>query len=609
MSGQNGQSLSSSVSWLVRYLRPLLSLAIADLVCMIVGSGLSLLDPLVVKWLIDIALPKRDLHLVLLGTLVFCAVYLASLGTSYLASFVSCLLTQKMVFRIRVSLLRQIHALPAHRHEKSQVGDTLYRLEQDVDRVAELSGDILPLTIQMVLMGIMVLVTMGILNWHLTVLVAPMLPIFYLLQRRYAAKLKDAADQVQSQSGKINAFLQEHLAGMMQLQLLNRTGTQARKFARLAAKGAQLQIQQRTTEMAFGGASVSVIVLGMGLILGYGGYEVTRGALTVGGLVAFYGYVFRLFAPVSIAIDLQSRLQRVGASIRRIEEITDRRRQPDGRVNTVPLRHDIKPDLEFRSVWFAYSEDRPVLRNVSFRVEAEETVALVGLNGSGKSTIGLLATRLYDPDRGSILVGGKDIQDVDRRSLRASITLVPQDPFLFDETIRENLLYGNPGATSSDLDTVAALTQLDRVLQRLPRGFDEPLGPLGSRLSGGEKKRLALARTLLQQPRILIVDEITSSLDAPSAAGLLDGLDLFRRARTLVVVSHRPATILWADRILVVDEGAIVDSGRHPELLVRCEAYRRIWQSQDDETPSISLEAVDGIGSRVGRCRAPHLRS
>ncbi len=595
MSGQNGQSLSSSVSWLVRYLRPLLSLAIADLVCMIVGSGLSLLDPLVVKWLIDIALPKRDLHLVLLGTLVFCAVYLASLGTNYLASFVSCLLTQKMVFRIRVSLLRQIHALPAHRHEKSQVGDTLYRIEQDVDRVAELSGDILPLTIQMVLMGIMVLVTMGILNWHLTVLVAPILPIFYFLQRRYAAKLKNAADQVQSQSGKINAFLQEHLAGMMQLQLLNRTGTQARKFARLAAKGAQLQIQQRATEMAFGGASVSVIVLGMGLILGYGGYEVTRGALTVGGLVAFYGYVFRLFAPVSIAIDLQSRLQRVGASIRRIEEITDRR-PLDGRVTTVPLGSSITPDLEFRSVWFAYNEDRPVLRDMSFRVEAEETVALVGLNGSGKSTIGLLATRLYDPDRGSILVGGRDIQDVDRRSLRASITLVPQDPFLFDETIRENLLYGNPGATSSDLDSVAALTQLDRVLQRLPRGLDEPLGPLGSRLSGGERKRLALARTLLQQPRILIVDEITSSLDAPSAAGLLDGLDLFRRARTLVVVSHRPATILWADRILVVDDGAIVDSGKHSELLVRCEAYRRIWQSQDDETPSMSLEAVDGIG-------------
>jgi ATP-binding cassette subfamily B protein len=598
MLGQRGRLLSFEFAWLVRRIRPLAPLALTDLACMILASVLSLLDPLVVKWLIDVALPRRDLRLVLLGTVVFCAVYLASLGTNYLASFVSCLLTQKMVFRIRVSLLRRIHVLPAQHQANSQVGDTLYRIEQDVDRVAELSGDILPLTIQMVLMGVMVLVTMGILNWHLTALVVPILPIFFLLQRRYAVRLREAADQVQGQSGKINAFLQQHLAGMMQLQLLNRTGTQVGKFARLAAKGAQLQIQQRATEMAFGGASVSVIILGIGLILGYGGYEVTREALTVGGLVAFYGYVFRLFAPVSIAIDLQSRLQRVSASIRRIEEISAL--QPrNKRVTTVRLRPSIKPDLEFRSVWFAYSEDRSVLRNMSFRVEAGETVALVGLNGSGKSTIGLLATRLYDPDAGSILVGGNDIQDVDRRSLRAGITLVPQDPFLFDETIRENLLYGNPAATSTDLDMVAALTQLDRVLERLPRGLDEPLGPLGSGLSGGEKKRLALARTLLQQPKILIVDEITSSLDAPSARGLLDGLNLFRRARTLVVVSHGPSTILWADRILVLDDGRIVDSGKHPELLTRCEAYRRIWQSQDYETSSSNSIAVDGIGSRL----------
>src|SRR5580692_1169669 len=482
MSRQNGQSLSSAVSWLARYVRPLMSLLIVDLACMIVGSSLSLLDPLVVKWLIDVALPKRDLHLVLLGTLVFCGVYLASLAINYLGSFVSCLLAQKMVFRIRVSLLRQIHTLPTHRLEKSQVGDTLYRIEQDVDRVAELSGDILPLTLQMALIGIMVLVTMGIINWHLTALVSPVLPIFYLLQHRYAAKLKDAADQVQSQSGRVNAFLQEHLAGMTQLQLLNRTGTQARKFARLAAKGAQLQVRQRATEMAFGGASVSVIVLGMGLILGYGGYEVTRGALTVGGLVAFYGYVFRLFVPVSIAIDLQSRLQRVGASIRRIQEITDRRQNPVGQLNTAPLQPDINPDLEFRSVWFTYGEDRPVLRNMSFRVHAEETVALVGLNGSGKSTIGLLATRLRDPDAGSIFVGGIDIHDVERRNLRAHITLVPQDPFLFDQTIRESLLYGNPSATKRELDEVPALTHLDRVLERLPKGLDEPLGLIGSRL-------------------------------------------------------------------------------------------------------------------------------
>lgn len=264
-----------------------------------------------------------------------------------------------------------------------------------------------------------------------------------------------------------------------------------------------------------------------------------------------------------------------------------------------PLRGDIKPELEFRSVWFCYHEDRPVLRDMSFRIEAGETVAIVGLNGSGKSTIGLLSTRLYEPDAGSILIGGQDIRQVGRRSLRSIMTLVPQDPILFDKTIRENLLYGNPNATHRDLETVATLTQLDRVLQRLPRGLDEPLGPLGGRLSGGEKKRLALARTLLQQPRILIVDEITSALDGPAAAGLLQGLELFREARTLVVISHRPATILWADRILVVDEGAIADSGKHDELILRCEAYRKIWQSQD-RTPPLSSQHTWTNGTTAG---------
>jgi ATP-binding cassette subfamily B protein len=589
--GQRGKSMSSELSWLSRQARPVLSLLIANLVVMIAGSGLSLLDPLVVRWLIDVALPKRDLRFVLFGTLVFCAVYLASVIVSYLSSLISCVVTQKMVFRIRVSLLRRLQTLPARYHGSAQVGETLYRIEQDVDRVAELSGDIFPLVIRMVIMGVMVLVTMGILNWHLTLVIVPLLPVFYVLKRRYAIRLKGAADSVQNQSGKISAFLQEHLAGMLQLQLLNRTGTQGRKFARLAAEGAKFQIRQRATEMSFGGASISVIVLGMGLILGYGGYEVNRNTLTVGGLVAFYGYVFRLFAPVSIAIDLQSRLQRVGASIRRILEITSGDPQLEGRESMTPLGCDIKPELEFRSVWFSYNKDRPVLRGMSFRIEAGETVAVVGLNGSGKSTIGLLATRLYEPNAGLILVGGQDIRQVGSRSLRATLTLVPQDPVLFDETIRENLLYGNPRATGKDLETVAALTQLDRVLQTLPRGLDEPLGPLGGRLSGGEKKRLALARTLLQQPRILIVDEITSALDGPAAAGLLQGLDLFRQARTLVVISHRPATILWADRILVVDEGAIVDSGKHQELIPRCEAYRRIWQSRDG-MPSVSSSGV-----------------
>jgi ABC-type multidrug transport system fused ATPase/permease subunit len=601
----HGKSLFFTLRWLARYLRPFVPLLIVDLICMTVASGLSLLDPLVVKWLIDTALPKRDLRLVLYGTLVFCAVYLASMGLNYLASFISCLLAQKMMFRIRLSSLRQLHTQPAQRYERAQVGDTLFRLEQDVERVAELSGDILPLTTQMALVGVMVLVTMGILNWHLTVLVAPVLPVFYFVQRHYSAKLKNAADQVQNESGRIHAFLQEHLAGLTQLHLLNRTGTQTKVVARLAANLAQLQVRQRSTEMFFGAASVSVIVAGMGLILGYGGYEVTRGALTVGGLVAFYGYVFRLFAPLGIAIDLQSRLQRAGASIRRIAEITDHRTQSGHRTGPPTLRSDIRAELEFQSVWFSFQENRTVLRDMSFRIEPGETVAIVGLNGSGKSTIGLLATRLYVPDAGSILVGGEDIAKAGCRSLRATITLVPQDPILFDKTVRGNLLFGNPRATDADLERVANLTKLDRVIQRLPRGWYESLGPSGTRLSGGEKKQLALARALLQQPRILILDEITSSLDAPSADTLLHALDHFRQGRTLIVVSHRPSTILWANRILVVDGGAIVGDGNHEDLSVGCVEYQEIWHSQDSVRPAqLCADRTEELGTEAEEAKS-----
>jgi ATP-binding cassette subfamily B protein len=587
---------SSEGRWLGRQVRPLLPLLIANLGCIVFGSALTLVDPLIVKWLIDIALTKRDLRLVLMGTVAFGAVYLANLGISYLATFVSSIVTQKLVFRIRVSLLRCIHTLSADYHGNAQVGETLYRIEQDVERVAELSGDILPVTMHMVIVGAMVMVTMGVLNWRLTAIVLPLLPLFYLLQRKFVGKMKRAADAVQSQAGKINAFLQEHLAGMLQLQLLNRTGTQGRRFARMAAEGAKVQIQQRVTEIAFGVASVSLIVLGMSLILGFGGYEVIRGTLTIGGLVAFYGYVVRLFEPVSMAIDLQSRFQRVGASVRRILEISERKQRSNRRTPTALLGPGTLPELEFRSVWFSYKKERPVLRGMSFRVAAGETVALVGLNGSGKSTVGMLATRLYEPDTGAILVGGQDIREVSRWNLRATVTLVPQDPILFDDTVRENLLYGNPAATVTELEKVAAFTQLDEVLRRLPRGLDEPLGPLGGRLSGGEKKRLALARTLLQQPRILIVDEITSALDAPTAAGLLRGLELYRQARTLVVISHRPGTILWADRILVVGHGQIVDSGQHAELMLRCEPYRIIWQFQD-RMPTLVPTVDEGTGN------------
>jgi ABC-type multidrug transport system fused ATPase/permease subunit len=235
-----------------------------------------------------------------------------------------------------------------------------------------------------------------------------------------------------------------------------------------------------------------------------------------------------------------------------------------------------------------------VLDHVSFFARRGEKVALVGSSGSGKSTIGHLATRLYNPDAGAVLIDGMDLGDLGLRNLRSIVTAVPQEPILFDATMRENLLYGNPSATELELERVVSLAQLHSVIRKLPKGLEEPLGPMGRKLSGGEKKRVALARAFLQQPRILILDEVTSALDGPTAANLLDALDLFRQGRTVLLISHKPAAISWADRILVLERGRIVDEGSHGSLLHRCELYRHLCESPSQESPiSAAVGSLD----------------
>jgi ABC-type bacteriocin/lantibiotic exporter with double-glycine peptidase domain len=542
--------------------------------------------------LIDDALAKENVRLLLLGAIGFGAAYCGQLAFSYAAYLIGFVVSQKMIFRIRIALIRRLHILSARYYENMPVGEILYRVEQDVDRVGELGGDVLPSMIRMAVVAVMVLATMGILNGRLTLVVGPLLPVFYFLQRRYLSPLTSAAESAQRQMGVISSFLQEHLFGMLQLQLLNRTGTHGRKFARALAAGAKVQTAQRLAEVRFSAASMSVIVLGSTLILGFGGYDVIRHRLTVGGLVAFYSYVIRLFEPMSVAVDLQSRLQRVGASIRRIVAVFggDEAIASNGQ-RTQRLNRESGARLEFREVCFSYRPDRAVLDCFNLCVGSEEKVALVGISGCGKSTIGHLATRLYDPDAGSVLISSMDLRHLGQHNLRSVVTVVPQEPILFDATMRENLLYGDPSATSRDLERVVSLAQLEDVIRKLPRGFEEPLGPMGRKLSGGERRRVALARAFLQRPRILILDEVTSGLDGPTVARVLEALDNFRQGRSVVLISHKASAMSWADRIVVLDRGKIVDQGKHEQLIHRCALYRLLYYGL---LPEVSKQAEIG---------------
>jgi ABC-type multidrug transport system fused ATPase/permease subunit len=544
---------SSEIGWLAARVRPFLRLHAGSFSCILLSSVLVLLDPLIVRFLIDDVIPRRRVAWLPLVALAFLLTYVARLGADSLAGTLNFRAVQKMIFRSRLSLLRHLQRLSAEYHDSRPLGDTLHRLQIDVDQVATLSGEVIPSALRMLTMFTLVMTTMLVLNYRLTMIVLPLVPVFILVRRRFHNRLRQASDSVQEQAGKVIGFLEEHLASIVQVQLLSCEQREARRFARLSGGAMRAQVKRRTTELFFSALLYLIVVTGMAGVLCYGGYLVMSGRLTAGGLVAFYGYTLQLFIPLYGVVDIYSKLQRAGASIRRLMEITEAQTMLRDRPGALALQDDSAGVVELKDVGFGYVSDRAVLNALNLRVNAGEHVAIAGQSGNGKSTIAKLLARLYDARSGVVLVKGMDVRDIALKSLRSSVIFVPQDPVLFDLTLRENLLYGNTRATAEELDRVARLAQLESLIRKLPQGWDEPLGPRGNRLSGGERQRVALARALLQRPKVLILDECTSALDAVTERRLLDGLDDFLRGVTTIIVSHRPFPMHWADRVIQLD--------------------------------------------------------
>jgi ABC-type multidrug transport system fused ATPase/permease subunit len=543
------------VRWLAAQVKPFLRLHVGSYLCIVAGSLLFLVDPLIVKWLIDDVIPRRRVGLLPVVAGAFLGAYAGRLAFDSLGAMLSFCAVQRMTFRLRLSLLRHLQCLSAEYHEDRPVGETLYRLEHDVDQVGTLGGEALPDALRMVTVFTVVLTTMLILNFRLTCIVTPLIPAFILTRHYYHDRLRRCSDAVQEQSGKVSGFLQEHLSAIVQVQLLSCELREARRFARLSGGALRAQVKRRRAELLFNSLLYLIIVAGMASVLCYGGYQVIIGSLSAGGLVAFYGYTLQLFIPLYGVMDIYSKLQRAGASVRRIREVAEAETAVADRSGASPLSPNAPGAVELKNVSFCYHPDRPVLNGINLRVEPGEKVALTGASGDGKSTIARLLARLYDVQEGAVLVDGLDVRGTKLKSLRSSIILAPQEPALFDMTLRENLLYGDPHASQEDLERAAALARLEELIRRLPKGWDEPLGPRGNKLSGGERQRVALARALLQRPRILVLDESTSALDAPTEKSILDNLNGLLRDVTTIIISHRPYPIQWADRVITLSRG------------------------------------------------------
>jgi subfamily B ATP-binding cassette protein MsbA len=593
--------LSKEVRWLLRQARPYQALYLARLSTVVIGSLIVLLDPLLLKWLIDDILPWRKTAMLAVAAGGFFAAYACQFGFNSLGFVLDTYITGRIMFDIRLRLLRHLQRLSPSYFVKASTGDLLHRLEQDVDQIQELGGNLIASLLRIAVVTTSTLAILAFLSWRLTVCIVPLVPLMIFLKKYGQPRLRAASDRTQQANARRVAFFQDHLTAMPQIQLLNRAAGERRRFAAIARQALDALLRRRGTELGLAFATNMTCILGTALVLGLGGYQVLSGALSVGGMVAFYTYLSRIFGPLDSVVTLYSGLQRAEASTHRLLEILDVKPTVVDPPQPVRLARSGPLDVELAGVTFAYKEGLPVLAGLDLSIRRGEKVALVGLSGCGKSTIARLITRLADPQRGGVEIDGTDVRDLELRALRRRVALVPQDPVLFGVSLRENLLYGNPRASDGDLRKAVRMAQLEKTVEELPKGWDELVGSRGDRLSGGQRQRVAVARAILQDPRLLILDEATSALDGLTERRLLKALEPFIRERTTILIAHRLSAILWADRIILLDAGRVLDEGSHADLHRRCGFYRELCEKQlkaDDSLagaeawPELAMEKV-----------------
>jgi len=415
---------------------------------------------------------------------------------------------------------------------------------------------------------------MFVLSPVLTLAILPLVPLFLVARHHFRTKLSADSDTVQRNLLAWNSFFEEHISSVLPIQLLGRERHQEGRAFRHLARTTRSHLALFKTGVWFTVWTSVAVVLAMAAVIGYGGWSVIAGTLSLGSLVAFYSFVTQLFDPLSGAAELYARAQRTFASIRQLQAVLGLRPS----VTDAPQCAQLPKQnwgLEFTAVEFGYERQENVLCIPSLQIAAGEKVAIIGENAAGKSTLARLLARLYDVKSGSIQVGGTDIRNVELKKLRRHICYLPRDPVLFDGTLASNLRFVRPEASDPELHEAVQLAGLENTVATLPKGLDQRVGPDGCRLSGGQRQRLAIARALLQLPHILILDEATSCLDPASEALILRNVWDHLAASTLIVVSHRPSTLSAFGRILVLSGGRIVedlpfdrenDDGRQTEV-------------------------------------------
>jgi ABC-type bacteriocin/lantibiotic exporter with double-glycine peptidase domain len=553
----------------MKQIRPLIHWHVASFLAITAGSLLALVSPLLLKWLIDSIIPQKSMGLLLLAVALIFIGHQGRVALTSLGSYLMLSASQKMALTLRVSLLKHLDTLSADYYEDTPVGAAMYPLNEPIEEIAYFGSDLLPAILRMLFTTAFTLAAMCALSPALTLAVVPLVPIFLVTRQHFRKQLATHADASQNDRLAWSSFLEEHLSSVISIQLLGQEKRQERKAFRLFARSVRSQLRLYRTATWFTIWSSLAIVSAMSAVIGYGGKSVVAGTLSVGSLVAFYGFVTQLFDPLSGASELYARAQKTFASIRQVQTALNLRPSVTNTTGGLILTERHRTDIEFAAVEFGYSRNKNLLRVPSLRIVAGDHIAIAGENGAGKSTLVKLIARLYDPVCGSIRLGGEDVRNIYLKNLRQTIGYLPRDPVLFDGSIMSNLRFVRPAASEQELDAAMQMVGLSALVASLPYGLRQRIGPDGCQLSGGERQRLALARAFLQKPRVLILDEATSCLDPSAEANILQHLRSNLSLSTFLVISHRPSTFQSFRRVLTLSGGRIVEDGSAVSVVAR----------------------------------------
>lgn len=549
------------------------------LVAMLTVTATTLSMPYLTKVAVDTYIAKRDLH----GLGLIALLYLVMNGIYWLASYwqgtLSTWVGQHVVHAIRGDLYAHVLRQPIAFHERERVGQIASRLTNDVNALAEIasSGALNLVNDLLSLAGIVAI--MALLDVRLTLVTLASIPVVLVSMGILGKQMRRAYRQAQQALAEVNTGVEQGVVGMRVVQSLSRESFTVEQFQSLSLRNMKANLRTGLLFAALFPTMTVTNMLGVALVLGYGGMQVADGALTLGVLLAFLGYVYRLFGPLRELSLVYNTFQAAAASLDRITDYM--RRRPELTEPTQPERPEggFEGSITFEAVTFGYGTES-VLHDVHLDVAAGETIALVGATGAGKSTIARLLARLYDVRDGAVRIDGIDVRQIGFADLRRLVMLVPQDVFLFADTVRENVRYGDPQASGEAVEAAARRAQAHDFIIRLPRGYDSQVGELGAMLSGGQRQLVAFARALLADPRILVLDEATANVDAYTETLIQSALDEIRRGRTTLIIAHRFSTLRKANRIVVVEDGRIVGQGSHEDLLASNPIYQQLYRRQ-----------------------------